>query len=165
MTHFYRLAVPGLALLVGVGLARPAQAAERVPFKGIVYARVLNPDAVPDQNGILTLHLAISGQATHLGRLSGAGIVQQSLVTGAATAQVQWYSANGRDSVLLEGTAQLFPTADGCVFAASQSADVVGGTGRFAGAEGHIDMGGSVNLCTLQAIHPFEGTISRPNSR
>jgi len=146
--------------LVAVALAGPVAAGDRVPFKGelegIATVTPLNPPVV-------AVRIEATGTATHIGRftLVAPHTVNQATLTAVGTYVIT--AANG-DTITadLAGTATMVSPPN--VIAINETATVTGGTGRFAGATGSIqvqrifDRGSGVTTGTLN------GWISSPGS-
>ncbi len=127
-----------LAALLLLGPVNPLAANDHVrPFRTTMIAQVVGPGRVED-----SLNVAVLGQATHLGRVTGAGTVQTGVILHATVTRT---AANG-DSVNF--VADYGPSGPG-TWAGSYIID--GGTGRFEGASGD----GS-----FEAVLNADGTIT-----
>lgn len=113
-------------------------------------AAPLDPDRCAP---LLTVGLRSTGIGTRLGRFTGVhsqcidptGELQDPLsFTGGRAA---FTSANG-DELLVTYAGSLIPTARAGVFALDNPVEIVGGTGRFAGATGTARAWGEVDLTT-----------------
>lgn len=93
--------------------------------------------------GITTTVTSIPGRARHLGRmsLSSEHCAGFGHLTGGAMTMV---AANG-DEVFIEYTVDA-PMVPMAAFTVDVNGTIVGGTGRFDGASGHVEMTGSVAL-------------------
>ncbi len=112
-----------LAALLVLGLVNPLAANDQVrPFRATVIAQVVGPGPVED-----SLNVAVHGQASHLGRVTGGGTVQTGVLLHAT---VTLTAANG-DSVNF--VADYGPSGPG-TWAGTYR--IAGGTGRFEGASG-----------------------------
>ena len=132
---------------LGGAAATEAQGGSDLPFAGTV-------QATETANGIVH-HLVGTGTATHLGRFTVTGDFTVINAIGSGTAI--WTAANG-DQIRTNVTGQAtitFPTA-----AIEEVHAITGGTGRFAGASGHIDVARSINLLTLISSGSLGGAIS-----
>jgi hypothetical protein len=145
----------GNATLIG-----PATAAENVPFKARSGGIITNLGFDPVRN-IVYLHVTGKGEATHLGTFTVDGNIEISLTPGVPGRSTWVYTAANGDMLLLAG---MGGHATGPTTAAS-TLRIVGGTGRFQGATGLLQ------VATTFAIAPptsepnpysnmIEGTIS-----
>ena len=76
-----------------------------------------------------------------------------------------WVAASG-DAIIITAAGQFVPTDTPGLFDNVETFEIVGGTGRFAGATGACVAGGQFDVITQSAPAPvpFEGTISSPGS-
>ena len=76
-----------------------------------------------------------------------------------------WFAANGDE---ISGTfdGYLTPTETPGVYDNHETADVTGGTGRFANATGHFELGGQIDFTTQPPsfVLPWQGDISSVGS-
>jgi hypothetical protein len=100
-----------------------------------------------------------SGKSSHLGRFTASGFHVLNPVDGTFVGQATWTAANGDQlDVTYEG--QVFPSGDPDFpygFVARLVAD--GGTGRFARAEGEMQMTGAFTGVPGEFYFEFEGTL------
>jgi hypothetical protein len=73
-----------------------------------------------------------------------------------------WVTEAGDTIFLADADAIVYPSGASGLFAAiyPNGVDIIGGTGRFAGASGKIAAWGAVNLNTNQLVLRYQGTIS-----
>ena len=146
--------------LVAVALAGPVAAGDRVPFKGelegIATVTPLNPPVV-------AVRIEATGTATHIGRftLVAPHTVNQATLTAVGTYVIT--AANG-DTITadLAGTATMVSPPN--VIAINETATVTGGTGRFAGATGSIQVQRIFDRASGVTTGTLNGWISSPGS-
>jgi hypothetical protein len=146
------------AALAALALAGPASAGAQVPFKGsLAGTATITPLGGP----LVAVEIAAGGTATHLGRftLQAPHIVNQATLT--ATGTYLLTAANG-DTITadLAGTAQMIEPPN--VLRITETATVTGGTGRFAGATGSIEVLRIFNRATGVTTGTLRGWISNP---
>jgi hypothetical protein len=151
-----------LALMLVSALILPAAAGEQRPFQG----RFTGSGIAVDQRcgpAALTLGFAVTGEMTHLGRLSGRGTncTEFTLDTqavpiydGIATLE----AADGSTLTTAYDGGQGAPTAGVATFAHNHV--IVGGTGRFAGASGELSVSGVFDLVTFTVSGTVSGWMS-----
>jgi hypothetical protein len=155
-----RSASIGAALLLALAMAGPATASEQVPFRGtlagIATVTPLNPP-------IVAVRIEATGTATHLGRfaLVAPHTVNQATLTAVGTYLIT--AANG-DTITadLAGTATMVEPPN--VISITETATVTGGTGRFAGATGSIQVQRIFNRATGVTTGTLDGWISTAGS-
>ena len=123
-----------LAVLAVLTLSAPALATvEQLPFKGrssgVVTTTGFDPVAM-----IASTHVEGQGQATHLGQFTVTGDVDVNVVTGIAEGTWTLTAANG-DRLFLTMTGRGIDETHGI-----GTFTVVGGTGRFEGATGLLQL-------------------------
>ena len=147
------------AAALALTLAGPVSAGDQVPFRG---ALVGSATTTPLGGPIVAVQLEATGTATHLGRFSleAPHIVDQATLTGVGTLVLT--AANG-DTLTADfvGTARLVEPP---IVAITETATVIGGTGRFAGATGTIQVERVFNHATGATTGSFAGWISTPGS-
>ena len=135
--------------------AAPAAAARQVPFKGTFHGS----DTVAPP----TITTRATGTGTHLGQLSFTHVITFPALTGSS----QWVSANG-DS--LETTSVAVSSVLGPVVRTNtENHTIIGGTGRFSGAQGSFTVVRTHVLApsddgTHVTSGSFEGTITSPGA-
>jgi hypothetical protein len=147
-----------LAVVAVGGLANPVAAGEQVPFRGSLEGERVA--FVP----FVYAELHITGNATQLGQYEL--VIKANLGPGAdvATGTFEFVAANG-DTLTGEFIGHRFPTEIPGVNAFVETAIILGGTGRFAGATGGFQTARTAWLSdtgTLVTVGDFEGTISAP---
>jgi hypothetical protein len=152
------------ALLAGamlvMALAAPASASDQVPFRGsLAGTATVTPISPP----IVAVRIEATGTATYLGRftLEAPHTVNQATLTAVGTYLIT--AANG-DTITadLAGTAVMVSPPN--VVAITETATVTGGTGRFEGATGSIEVERIFDRSTGVTTGTLEGWISRPGS-
>lgn len=143
-----------------ISLAGPVSAGDQVPFKGsLAGTATITPLGGP----IVAVEIDATGTATHLGKftLAAPHTVDQSTLTAVGTYTLT--AANG-DTITadLAGTARMVEPPN--VIAITETATVTGGTGRFAGATGSIQVERVFNRATGVTTGSLAGWISAPGS-
>jgi hypothetical protein len=149
-----------IALALLLSIAGPVSAGDRIPFKGtLVGTAVVTPLDPP----MVFVRIDADGTATHLGRftLVAPHVVDQATLTGVGTYLIT--AANG-DTITadLAGTAVMVEPPN--VVAITETATVTGGTGRFAGATGSIQVERVFNRATGVTTGTLDGWISMAGS-
>ena len=156
-----------LAVLAVLGLAGPVAAGEQVPFKGS-FAGVAIQSGVPP---IVSVEVDATGNATHLGQFTLAiphSVIFTPTFPRTSSGFYNFVAANGDTlSASFTGLVNPIPGVPG-VLAAVESANITGGTGRFAGATGHFTVERVALIDpatgTGTTIGSFYGTISSPGA-
>ena len=158
------LVVALFAVLVTV--PQPASATSLVPFRAIMFERVISLDiCAPMQRCPISEG---SGQATHLGKTSETVAVIVDLAHPDAAGcfpevrKTIFTAANG-DQIMMTSTGKSCSTGPTTVTAVD-SYVVTGGTGRFSGASGSGTNTALVDLTSRTAVVTFIGTLSSPGS-
>jgi hypothetical protein len=161
MKRYSSAAGLALAILVVLGLTGPAAAQEQVPFNGSFEGDVTVAPLAP---GVLSALVEATGNATQLGQftLDIPHVVNR--VNGTAVGIYEFTAANG-DTVIAEFHGTATPTAVPGVLYIEETATIIGGTGRFAGATGSFLSERLYDRIAGTTIGSFEGTISAPGSR
>jgi hypothetical protein len=146
------------SVAVSVSAPTPAIAGEMVPFDG----------TVAGYGSFLTLpHVINSGHANQLGAFTGSaefypGSPDQTTGCIPYTGTFDWFAANG-DEIYGTFEGQACPSDTPGVYGNQETADVAGGTGRFANATGHFELGGFIDFTMVpdfSFVLPWHGTIS-----
>jgi len=113
--------------------------------------------------GLTQLNFNTSGNATHLGDVTGSVTrIQDNQGNFGTTAVI--VSANGNDSVFLSVSGRFETSKDKCVGTSTGTFTVTGGTGAFANATGGGIFEAQFDLCANTSSGTYTGTISRPHS-
>jgi hypothetical protein len=148
------------AAVLALTLAGPVSAGDQVPFKGtLAGTATITPLGGP----IVAVEIDATGTATYLGRftLEAPHVVDQSTLTAVGTYTLT--AANGDILTAdLAGTARMVEPPN--VIAITETATVTGGTGRFEGATGSIQVERVFNRATGVTTGSFAGWISTPGS-
>jgi len=144
------------AILLTVPMTGSAVAGEKlVPFKGSLSAT--EPFVV--ENGFLIVSGTGGGIATHLGSFTLTWAFRVNTADGTGSGTVRFTAANG-DTLTTSGTGTSGPTDVPGVFHINELQTITGGTGRFAGATGHLTVERLTDLNTGFTSGSFQGVIS-----
>jgi hypothetical protein len=157
MTFNRRLTVLLLLLSVLTMPAEPAIAGANVPFKGSDVGTFGVPGVCGD--GSLNVVIGGEGTATHIGRYSYEASECFNPETGVFGGMPTFTSANG-DELWGNYTGQVAPTSDPDVITYTETLTITGGSGRFAGASGELQVEGVANLATGDYQQSLRGWIS-----
>ena len=146
----------GLALAL---LSLPVHAESTVPFSASVDTQVtpLGPCGAT----CLTINIAGTGHATHMGRIEIDGPSQINFATGAQTGTSTLTAADGSTIVMLFVGAFIPTGPADATFQGTWT--VTGGTGRFQGASGGGTYGGSA--AGDVGVLNIDGTLSSPGKK
>ncbi len=130
MKRYSSTASLALAVVAILGLIGPVAAGEQVPFKGSFEGDVIVTPLAPP---FLSVLVDATGNATQLGQftLDIPHVVNRANLTAVGT--YEFTAANG-DTVIAEFTGIATPTDVPGVLYIEETATIIGGTGRFAGA-------------------------------
>ena len=157
-----RIAILVLAMTLGqVALANMALGADEVPFRGSDDGGFELPGSCPD--GSLEIVISGTGRATQLGAYTYAASECFDPLSGTFAGTSTMTAANGDE---IDGTyeGQVSATTDPNVITYQEELELNGGTGRFTGATGTLQVAGVANLSTLEYGQTLTGTVSRPAS-
>lgn len=145
-----------VAIALALCLAGPVSATGQIPFKGtLAGTATVTPLAPP----VVAVEIHATGTATYLGRftLHAPHVVNQATLTAVGTYLLT--AANG-DTITadLAGTAVMLEPPN--VIGITETATVTGGTGRFAGATGSIQVERVFNRATGVTTGTLQGWIS-----
>jgi len=150
----------------------PAVAGEMVPFNGTVSGYVESQSGTQCEP---STHVINFGHANQLGAFTGTAeffprpcapdpdLCENNIPY---TGTFDWFAANG-DEIYGTFEGYLCPTGTSGVYDNHETAEVTGGTGRFANATGHFELGGQLDFTTTPPsfVLPWEGVISSVGSR
>ena len=156
---------------VFISAPTPAAASEMVPFNGTVSGYVESQSGTECEP---STHVVNFGHANQLGAFTGTAefstrpcepdpeLCENNIPY---TGTFDWFAANG-DEIYGTFEGYLCPTETPGVFDNHETAEVTGGTGRFANATGHFELGGQLDFTTNPPsfVLPWEGTISSVGS-
>lgn len=156
----FRICLPMAAMILTAGLAVPAAAQDRVPFKG-----TLQGNDTDTCFSFPTLCVATNGTGIGalLGQFSFTMNNQVNVTNGTDRGTVTLTAANG-DTVTATFTGSGEPTADPNVFSIMEVFTITGGTGRFAGAQGSFILERLASGVTFLTSGSFHGTITAPRA-
>jgi hypothetical protein len=158
-----RIAIVVLALTIcQAALATQAFGAEDVPFKGSDEGGFQLPGACAG-GSLEEVVIGGTGRATQLGAYTYSATECFDAVSGAFAGSATLTAANG-DAMTGTYQGQVSGTDDPNVIAYEEELELTGGTGRFAGATGTLQVAGVANLLTLEYGQTLTGTVSRPNA-
>lgn len=141
---------------------------QTVPFSAELIGTAQDASGVVCPGGSLPGKFSIAGHATHLGEVAGGGsgctaftspttfvFVESDNTIVAANGDELWLTlVSGGGSIVGFG-------ASGPELAWTAEKDVIGGTGRFAGASGRVTEVGSQDGFSAPSVSVLEGRISR----
>ena len=153
------LAVAALA----VGATTPALAGSQVPFKGSDVGTFTLTVGGICPAGWFQVDISGTGNATHLGRYAYAARECFNPSSGAFGGTFTLTAANG-DEVRGTYDGQVSGTSDPDLAAYHEDADITGGTGRFASANGTLEIDGLANLATGEYSQTLSGHITSPGA-
>jgi len=156
---------------VFISAPTPAAARDMVPFNGTVSGYVESQSGTECEPSI---HVVNFGHANQLGAFTGTAefsprpcapdpdLCENNIPY---TGTFDWFAANGDE---ISGTFEgyLCPTETPGVYDNHETAEVTGGTGRFANATGHFELGGQLDFTTNPPsfVLPWQGVISSVGS-
>ena len=147
---------PLIAGALLVSLAGPVSAGDQVPFKGTLAGTAT---VTPLEAPMVAVEIHATGTATYLGRftLHAPHVVNQATLSAVGTYLLT--AANG-DTITadLVGTATMVEPPN--VISITETATVTGGTGRFAGANGSLQVERIFNRATGVTTGTLQGWIS-----
>ena len=159
-----------LTCFAALFIAAPTSALARdeVPFNGIVSGFVLSQSCTDCCDPFVQVFN--SGHANHLGAFTGTAefsprpcepnpnLCENNIPY---TGTFDWFAANG-DEIFGTFEGYLCPTETPGVFDNHETAEVTGGTGRFANATGHFELGGQLDFTTNPPsfFAPWQGVIN-----
>ena len=162
-----------LACSAAVFISSPTPAAARdlVPFNGTVSGFV---DSQTGTECEPSIHVVNFGHANQLGAFTGTAefsprpcapdpdLCENNVPY---TGTFDWFAANG-DEIYGTFEGYLCPTETPGVFDNHETAEITGGTGRFANATGHFELGGQLDFTTNPPsfVLPWQGVISSVGS-
>jgi hypothetical protein len=148
------------ALVVTVAAAAPAGAQKQVPFKGTFQGQDTDTGSTPST---VTVATTGTGIATHLGQFSFSQEVTVNLSNGTDTGSARLIAANG-DSVDVTIVGSGETTSTPGLFSITETWTIIGGTGRFAGAQGSVIVDRLASGITFLTSASFHGTITSPGA-
>jgi hypothetical protein len=152
-------------LFLGGAVAGPAAAEPKgetqVPFSGSLQAH----EAVVSEDPGISFVTDGSGDgiATHLGRFTLTWEFTVILADGTGSGPARYIAANG-DEIFMTAVGQSAPTATLGVFHIVEIQTIIGGTGRFAGAQGSFIVDRLIDEATGLTSGSFHGTITSPGT-
>src|SRR5215471_15322603 len=155
-------------IILTATLVVPAAAQNLVPFKGAL----LGNDQDGQQNGpILQVFTNGTGTGTHLGEFSFHQNAAVNRVTATSTGSTQWTAANG-DTIVTTFTGSggltdeppVCPGLGEVIIGITEIHTIIGGTGRFAGAQGSFKVERQASPETFKTCGSFHGTITSPGA-
>jgi hypothetical protein len=160
-----------LVCLAAVFISAPnsARAGDMVPFNGTVSGYI--ESQVPVDECTVHTHVINFGNANQLGAFTGTAEFYPNFCEDPPnityTGTFDWFAANGDE---ISGTfdGYLSPTGTPGVYDNHETAEVTGGTGRFAPpTTGHFELGGQIDFTTdpPSFVLPWEGIISSVGSK
>jgi hypothetical protein len=155
-----------LAVTAVMGFTEVVSAGEQVPFKGSLEGTVSITPIVGDPDFDVHVEIDAAGKATHLGDFSVSvpHDVDRRPPPNASFAAGQYlFTAANGDEVHAEFTGDSMLIAPGVLFI-TETATIIGGTGRFVGATGSFTCERLFDTVAGTTIGSFKGTISSPGA-
>jgi hypothetical protein len=150
------VAAPGQSMEATAGMVS-SESAQDVAFKGSLEGVVSMTPLTPPLVSVL---VNATGNATQLGEFTLAIPHTVNRVTHTAVGTYEFTAANG-DTLSASFTGKATPTATPGVLYIEETATIIGGTGRFAGATGSFTCERFFDTGAGTTTGSFEGTISR----
>jgi hypothetical protein len=160
MTRHSFAAYVVLAAVAVLGLASTAAAGKQVPFSGRLDGVVTRTPIDPVFDSVL---VDATGNATQLGQFTLAVPHVVNHTNGTAIGSYEFTAANG-DTLFAVFTGQATPTATPGVLYIVETAIIMGGTGRFAGATGGFVCERLFDRIAGTTTGSFDGAISSPGA-
>ena len=158
MSRFTHIA---LTLLLVVFTNSVTATDDQVPWTATGTAVVTAVTKLP--GGLTQIDFNVTGNATHLGDVSGPLTrIQDNQGNFGSTAV--FVGANGKDSVFLSVNGRFDTSKDKCVATSTGTYTVTGGSGAFANATGSGTIATQIDQCARTATGTYTGTISKPNT-
>jgi hypothetical protein len=164
-------AAPALAAAISAGTpaAEPAAAARgaahtpvtQTPIKGSCEIRTVQVQVTTPP--ILRMVTTGTCHYSHLGRTQVDAVQLLNPVLGTSEADVTYTAANG--DILRATNSGRFTPGSSPTVSTTGVTTIIGGTGRFAGATGRMDVEGTVNSATGIAVFSYDGWIVYDASR
>jgi hypothetical protein len=152
-------------MILTAALAIPAAAQKQVPFKGTIQGQ--DTDKGFTSPGMFLVETNGTGTGILLGRFT---FTLETTINDANltdTGSAHFKAANG-DTIDATYTsvmpAELTPTPDGVVFSIKEIYTIIGGTGRFAGAQGSFLMERVADPQKFITFGSFNGSITSPGA-
>ena len=160
-----RICLPMAAIILTAALAIPAAAQKQVPFKGMIEGP--DTDKGFTSPGMFLVETNGTGTGILFGRFTFTLETTINVANLTDTGIAHFKAANG-DTIDATYTsvipAELTPTPDGVVFSIKEIYTIIGGTGRFAGAQGSFTVERLANGVTFLTSGSFTGTITPPSA-
>ena len=149
-----RLALAVVSVLV---FASPAAAKAQVPFKGRLElgGAIVKPLTPP----IVSVEIEGTGNATQIGHFAVSVPHLLNRSTGVLVGSYDFTAVNG-DTLTADFVGHAMPSGVPGVLLVEETATIMGGTGRFAGATGSFDAERVVDMAHGTVTESFDGTIS-----
>ena len=134
---------------------------DQVPFTGTATAVITSVTKLP--GGLTQINLDITGNATHMGDLTGSSTRIEDNQGNSASSGA-FIAANGKGSIFFTISGQFVTSRDKCMVTSTGTYTATGGTGAFANATGSGTVLSEFDVCAGIATGTYSGTISKPNS-
>jgi hypothetical protein len=149
--------LPLAAMMLTAALTVPAAAQQQVPFMGAMQGHDTDTGLT---NNLATVLTVGTGIGTLVGQFSFTQTWTVDVTTGHLTGSAQWFAANGDSiSTTITGSGEMIEPG---LFRIEEVHAIIGGTGRFAGAQGSFTMTKLASAVTFLTSGSYEGTMTPP---
>jgi hypothetical protein len=144
------------------GSAGAAMGQQMVPLLGVLHGSYTSTPVPPFPPQFIDVQLAVTGNATHLGRFTAVCPHRVNVSTVPSTGVGTWtFTAANGDTLMADVIGTGTVVAPGVLHTVEQ-ATITGGTGRFADASGEFVIERLLDQVNLTTIGFFNGKVSRP---
>ena len=155
--------LPMAAMILTAALAIPAAAQQRVPFKGTMQGHDADSPCSPPQPVCVVVTTRGTGIGTQLGDFSFTQVATVNRAAGTSSGPAHFVAANG-DIIYttFSGSGELTATPN--IINITEVHTIIGGTGRFAGAQGSFIVERLASAVKFLTSGSFHGSITSPGA-